>query len=222
MTYSVHVTNNSGASQFIAIVLADASGGSDFSLVWFVKGSNNGSHVVFSWDPTLFSLGWGITPKPLDVGVLFSSLSPAISVFPDIAGGVNVLPVLHNKYGFYTGTPYVKKSLFNKLEVITDRSFTVSDARDMSVVLYIDKRPALAVQGAPNTIYNYDISQLRYYLTVTDYAESVAIPQFTRQDGGGREYTSVRSISIPFEISFCPEKMDLKYILNENLNFIRD
>jgi rhizosphere induced protein len=221
VAYSVQVVNNSGAAQYIAIFLVDASGGNEFSLVWMVNGANNGGGVSFSWDPTDFRLGWGSTPQPLSTNVLFTSGQPATAVFPATVGGYNVLPVLHNQYGFSSGNPYNKSSIYNKLEIITDSSFTVSDANNMAVALYVEQYPALAMQGAPNTIYYFDTAQISYYLTVTDFALGVALPQMSNSLNNRRFSVSGSSMSTPVKIAFGPGSTDLKYILNGNLNFLQ-
>lgn len=220
MAYSVQVINNSGVAQYIAIFLTDASGGNEFSLVWMVNGANNAGGVSFSWDQTDFRLGWGSLPKPLDTTVLYSSGQPPIAVFPATVGGYNVLPVQHNQYGFSAGNPYNKSNIYNKLEITTDSSFTVADASNMAVALYVEQFPALAMQGAPNTIYYFDVSQISYYLTVTDFAQGVALPQINNELNNRFFSVSGSSMSTPVKIAFAPGSTDLKYILNGNLNFL--
>ncbi|ADU71594.1 hypothetical protein [Pantoea sp. At-9b] len=221
MTYSVQVTNNSGASQYIAIFLANALGGNAFSLVWRVRGTNNGGSVSFDWDQTAVSLGWGNTSQPLDVNVLYTSGQPAVAVYPSNIGGLNVLPVQYNNYGFFSGTPYAKSGIYNQAEIITDSSFTVSDATNMSVALYMSEFPALALRGAPNTLYYFDMTQLSYYLTVTDFAQGVALPQMNDPLGSRRLATSGTSMSTPVKIAFDQANTELKYTLNSNLNFVK-
>lgn len=221
MTYSVQVTNNSGAAQYIAIFLADASGANGYSLVWRVRGTNNGSSALFSWSQTDVGLGWGNTPQPLDVNVLYTSGQLPVAVYPANLGGLNVLPVQYNNFGFYSGTPYVKSGMYNRLEIVTDSSFTVSDATNMSVALYMSGSPALAMRGAPNTLYYFDMSQLAYYLTVTDFATGVALPQINNSSDNLRFAASGTSMSTPVRIAFNQSDTDLKYILNSNLNFVK-
>lgn len=221
MTYSVQVTNNSGASQYIAVFLDDASGGNGYSLVWRVRGVNNGGNVSFSWNQTDVGLSWGNTPKPLDVNVLYTSGQTPTAVYPANLGGLNVLPVQYNNYGFYSGTPYVKGGMYNRLEITTDSSFTVSDAANMSVALYMSEYPALALPGAPNTLYYFDMTQLAYYLTVTDFAQGVALPQMNNPSGNLRSAASGTSMSTPVKIAFDQADTDLKYTLNSNLNFVK-
>lgn len=221
VAYSVQVINNSGAAQYIAIFLADASGGNESSLVWMVNGTNNGGGVSFSWDPTDFRLGWGSTPQPLDTNVLFTTGQPPVAVFPSTLGGYNVLPVQHNQYGFSSGNPYNKSSIFNKLEITTDSSFTVSDAANMAVALYVEQYPALAMQGAPNTFYYFDVAQISWYLTVTDFAQGVALPRMSNSSNSRFFSVSGSSMSTPVKIAFGSGSTDLKYMLNGNLNFLQ-
>lgn len=221
VTYSVQVTNNSGASQYIAIFLADNLGGNAYSLVWRVKGTNNGADVSFNWDQNDVGLGWGNTSQPLDVNTLYTSGQPPVTVYPANVGGLNVLPVQHNSYGFFSGTPYVKSGMYNQLEIATDSSFTVSDATNMSVALYIDEYPALALQGAPNTFYYFDMTRLAYYLTVTNFTQGVALPQMNDLSTARRFADAGTSMSAPVKIAFDAAQTDLKYILNSNLNFVK-
>lgn len=219
MTYSVNVTNKSGAPQNVAIFLADASNNSEFSLVWLLKTINDGGNYLFSWDQTTFGLGWGSTSQPIDVSVQFTSGQAPTPVFPNTAGGNNVLPVQYQNNDFLSGIPYANSSFHNKLEITTDTSFTVSDSLTMSVALYMDILPALAMQGAPNTYYYFDIAQISYYLTVTDLTQGVVLPKPNTQADKNLFVQLTTSMSTPTKIAFEPGAMDLKYVLNDTLVF---
>lgn len=219
MTYSVNVTNSSGAPQNVAIFLADASDINEFSLVWLVTTINNGGNYSFKWDQTDFGLGWGNTSQPVDIGVLFTSGQSPTSVSPTTANSNNALPVQHNNNGFFSGTPYLNPNIHNKLEITTDASFTVSASLTMSVALYVAQYPALVMQGAPNTRYYFDIAQISYYLTVTDLAQGVMLPKLNTQLDENSIIQSKSSLSTPTKIVFGSGAMDLTYILDGTLTF---
>ena len=91
----------------------------------------------------------------------------------------------------------------------------------MILALYIDEYPALALQGAPNTFYYFDMTRLAYYLTVTNFTQGVALPQMNDLSTARRFADAGTSMSAPVKIAFDAAQTDLKYILNSNLNFVK-
>ncbi|MEI7210093.1 hypothetical protein WCT90_16445 [Pectobacterium carotovorum] len=220
MTYSVNVTNNSGAQQNIAIFLSDASDNSGFSLVWSLRTINDGGNYSFQWDQNAFGLGWGSSSLPIDASVQFNSGQSPTAVYPGVAGGANGLPIQYkSSSGFFSGSPYVNSSLYNKLEITTDTSFTVQNSLTMSVALYMGASPALVIQGAPNTYYYFDLSQISYYLTVTNLTQGSALPKPNTNSNLLLKPTERTSISNPTKIEFSLGEPSLAYILNETLTF---
>lgn len=219
VTYSVNVTNKSGAPQNVAIFLTDASNNSGFSLVWSLKTINDGGNYSFNWDQTAFGLGWGSSSRPIDVSVQFTAGQAPTAVFPNTVGGYNVLPILYKNNAFLSGTPYVNSNLSNKLEITTDTSFTVSNSLTMSVALYMGASPTLAIQGAPNTYYYFDVPQISYYLTVTDLAQGAALPKPNTQTFDNLVIQLTASMSSPTKITFEPGDTNLEYILSDTLTF---
>ncbi|WP_145543169.1 hypothetical protein [Yersinia frederiksenii] len=219
MTYSVYVTNDSGAPQNVAIFMSDGSSNSGFSLVWSLKTINDGGNYLFNWDQTTFGLGWGSSDRPIDVGVLFVSGQTPTAVFPNTAGGDNILPIQYKNGAFLSGEPYTNSSLFNKLEIKTDTSFTVSNSLTMSVALYMGITPALVIQGMPNTDYYFDVPQMSYYLTVTDLALGAALPKPNTQTSDDLRIQLTASMSTPTKIAFGPGDTSLEYVLSDTLTF---
>jgi hypothetical protein len=217
VTYSVTVSNSSGASQKVAIFLAGTSSASGYSLVWLLNTINDQGNYQFKWDETAYGLGWGTTTQPIDAGMQFQ-VGQATPVSPNTSGGKNVLPIGYQNGSFSSGATYFDIGVSGKLEIDTDTSFTVSNALTMSVALYMASIPALVVQGAPNTQYLFDITQFSYYLTVTNSALGVALPR-SNAKFVAKAPMVVDSMTTPTEIAFGPGATSLKYNLTNTLIF---
>ncbi|WP_227317481.1 hypothetical protein [Cedecea davisae] len=216
---NVSVTNCSGMAQNIAIFLSDGSNSGVYSLVWQSSSVNNESMCTFSWDENAFGLGWGNTTRPIDTGVLFTSGQAPASVAPNVAGGNNALPVQYNQAGFYSGLPYFDGQTDTNLEIITDKSFTVDDAATMNVALYMNGSPALVMRGMPNTHYQYDTSQISYYLTVTNLKSGFTLPDTNLQSARSAAIPASVSASTPKKIAFGPQGTSASYTLTNTLVF---
>lgn len=218
--YSVNITNSSGAPQNVAIFVADASGGGDFSLVWKVKTIGAGVTALFCWDATAFGLGWGRTSRPVDIGVRYVSGQLTAPFYPSTSGGNNILPVQYQNNDFVSGAAYYDSGINAKLVIVTDTSFTVIDSLTMCVALYIDAVPAIVMQGTPNNNYYFVAPQLSYYLTVTDVSSGVVLPVINSQDLKDSVQRKI-SVTSPTRMAFSAGVTDLSYSLNGNLMFIR-
>lgn len=213
MNYSVKVDNNSGAVQTVAVFMTDPAGGG-YSLVWSVKKIPSTGSATFCWDDSAFGLGWGTSARPLDYGLQYDSGQAPVAVDPFAVQGDNTLPIGYDD-GFVVGQPYCDTALKNSVNIVTDRSFTVGAAALMSVALYLDCAPALAMRGAPNTVYTVDLGQIVYYLTVTNAAAGVAL----RPPASPRLLRAAVSASVPVRIPFGPGATQLRYTLDATLGF---
>lgn len=217
MTYSVSVTNKSGLQQNVAIYIGASSGSNEFSLVWWLKPINNSGNATFSWDENNYGLGWGNTSEHIDIGVKFSQGQDPTPVFPNVVGGDNVLPVSYNNAGFFSGVSYSDNNITDKLEVSTDSSFTVSDSLTMGIALFINKLPAIIMQGSPNMTYYFMTPKLSYYLVVTDFKQGVVLPAM---DSMYDSNTLGCSVGKSVKIAFGAGATNLAYTLDGSLNFI--
>jgi len=204
--YSIKVTNQSGDAQKIAIYqqYPDVVGG--LPLVWILKNVNNGNTTTFTWDVT-WGLNWGTSDDVLVPGVKWNSGGTIQSMDPAAHGGNNEMGITYSGGEFSTNplafsNPSVKPG---DMLVTTDTSFTVTQAKLMSVAAYMNGLPALAVQGKPNGKYNFH-THPQYWICTTDSAQSVAISD---------DY-----VSSPTNVTFAHGVTSLSYVLNGNLQFV--
>lgn len=221
MTYSVTIENNSGAPQNVAIfVKLDLN--QVFSLVWRSQTINNGGNYQFKWNEKAFGLGWGTSVQPIDIGVPFISGHPPVAVEPYTAGGKNTQQIKYANQGFMFGDTYYNNDLNNALAIITDSSFTVEQSLTMSVALYMDLFPALAVQGAPNTLYYFDLTQVKYYITVTNLMPGAVLPDLIMQASFYSTPSFATTMTTPAMLVFSPGVTNLRYQLDGNLTFNKE
>jgi hypothetical protein len=215
MNYSVTIDNNSGAAQTVAVFMTDAGGG--YSLVWSVMEIPDTGSSVLSWRKGAFGLGWGTSAAPLDYGLRYVSGQAPVGVDPLSAQGNNTLPIGYNG-GFEAGQPYRDRDPGpgNSVNLATDRSFTVGEAALMSVALYLEGSPALAMRGAPNTVYTFDLDRIAYYMTVTNAAAGVALRP---PPASMRLLSAVVSESVPVRLPFSAGASQLRYSLDDTLTF---
>lgn len=212
MIYSVTVTNNSGADQGVAIYVSDGSYLDSFSLVWKKQIINSNGKHTFTWPQDNYGLGWGTISGTLGPGVLFSSGEAPASVFPDKAGGHNVLSVHCKNGNFYSGNTSHSDS--GLLEIKTDDSFNVAAGLKMSMALYICGLPVLAMRAVPNNSCFFDTKKLSYWLTVTNLKQGIVMPVVPNFANG----MSI-STSTPEKINFGPGMKAPSYILDDLLIF---
>lgn len=118
---------------------------------------------------------------------------------------------------FNASAPYHDHYLNGLLAIKTDTSFTVNQSMTLSVALYLDKTPALIMQARPNSLYEFDVSRMSYYLMVTDIIPGTVIPRL--QLPLRNRFCNV-SISGVTKIEFLPGVTELKFRLNRTLQFI--
>jgi hypothetical protein len=204
--YSLTVTNNSGAAQNIAIYqqYPDVVGG--LPLVWILKNVNDGNKTTFSWSVD-WGLNWGTTEDVLAPGVKWASGGPYQSMEPAVQGGNNAMGITYVNGEFSTNSPafYSSSVKPGDMLVTTDTSFTVTQAKLMSVAAYMNKLPALAVQGKPNGKYSFH-THPTYWLCTTDSNQGVAISD---------DY-----VSSPTQFTFADGVTSLSYVLNDKLQFV--
>jgi len=218
VTYSVTIANNSGAPQNVAIFVATGLNQA-FSLVWLSQTINDGGNHQFKWNEKAFGLGWGTTAQPIDIAGQFNSGHPPAVVEPYSAGGKNTLPVKYDNQSFMFGDTYYKNDLYNALVISTDTSFTVAQSLTMSVALYVDLFPALAIQGTPNTLYYFDLTQVRYFLTVTNLTSGAVLPNMIMQASFYATSSLAATMTTPVMLVFSPGVTNLQYELGGNLIF---
>lgn len=204
--YSLKVTNNSGASQNIAIyqVYPNLSGG--LPLVWIAKNINNENNNTFSWQID-WALNWGTTSQVLKPGVMWESGGTPRAVEPNKTGGNNKINIYYSNNDFASTNAYNDPSIdAGSMDVSTDQSFTVAESEMMSVSVYMDGTPTFAMQGKPNGTYQFD-THPTYYLCTTDSKQGVAV--------SGNFVSSVK------EVVFGNGVTSLSYQLTETLEFVQ-
>ncbi|WP_312186929.1 hypothetical protein [Leclercia sp.] len=217
MKYSVTVVNQSGASQKVALLFADPEDNSLFALVWLHKIISDEGVEVYCWDPGVLGLGWGWTPRPVDNNMIFTAGASPVTVNPWAVDADNAILLSWRGGNFCASSPYHDRYLNGLLGIKTDTSFTVSQSMTLNVALYLDKMPALIMQARPNSLYEFDVSRLSYYLLVTDIMPGTVIPRLQLPS---RNKFCNASISGVTKIEFSPAIADLKYKLNRTLQFI--
>lgn len=217
MKYAVTVVNQSGASQKVALLFADPEDSSLFTLVWLRKTINDEGVEVYSWDPSVFGLGWGRTPRPVDNNMLFTEGATPVTVNPWTVDADNAISLSWKGGSLCASAPYYDHYLNGLLAIKTDTSFTVSQSMTLCVALYLSNSPALIMQARPNSLYEFDVSRLSYYLLVTDIMPCTVIPRLQLPS---RNKFSNASISGITKIEFSPGVTELKYKLSRTLQFI--
>lgn len=203
--YSIEITNNSGATQDIAVYqqYPDING---LPLVWFAKSVPNGNSTTFTWSID-WALNWGTTEQQLAPGVQWTSGGPLQAMQPTQSQGTNAMGVIYSGSEFETSpTAYYDATVASgNMLVATDTSFTVAQASLMSVSVYMNGLPAFAVQGEPNGKFLFQ-THPTYWLCTTSAAQGVAI--------------SETFVSSPLEFVFAAGVTSLSYILNDELEFV--
>lgn len=205
-TYSLQVTNNSGATQNIAVYqqYPDLVGG--LPLVWFSKSVPDGNNTTFTWSID-WALNWGTTPQTLAPGVQWTSGGPLQNMDPTTTGGNNSMGITYSGSEFQTeplafNNPSVSSG---DMLITTDTSFTVKQASLMSIAVYMNSLPAFAVQGEPNGKFLFQ-THPTYWLCTTSANQGVAV--------------SEEFVSSPTEFVFNPGITSLSYTLNAELQFL--
>ena len=225
MNYSVTITNNCGATQSVAIVLADSSNNGGFPLICLCSDIPDGVSHLFDCGNSNYGLGWGTTLEPIKHGVSYVN-QQCNAADPD---GNNAIAITYvrNAYAdgsFTAGTAYHDGGLDDgQLAIVTDSSFTVQQAEQTAVALYVETNvetiPAIAMPATPNTHFYFDVGNLTYYMLVTSAPAGVALSEtmLLNQADSSREAISVSS---PTPISFGPGSTDLFFELSATLTFI--
>jgi hypothetical protein len=219
VTYSLTINNQSGAAQNVAVFQVNSPSTGN-SLVWLSQLISNQNSYPFSWS-IAWGLGWGSTLQPLNVGVTYQS-EALKTVQPNQASGVNELSITYEDGSFMstTGSPYYNPNLKQGvMQIITDKTFTVAESCLMSVAVYMDNKPILASQGAPNSQYEFNTDTI-YYLTVTDYPEGSVLPAFDQASSPGNSVILLNKISQPTRVEFADGQTETKYNLTDTLDFV--
>jgi len=127
---------------------------------------------------------------------------------PTASGGKNAMGVSCSDGQFLTNplayhNPEVTSG---KMLVKTDASFTVPQAKNMSVAVYMNSLPAFAMQGKPNGNYLFD-THPTYWICTTDSKQGVAV--------------SGTYVSSPKQFSFANGVTSLNFELNDTLEFVQ-
>lgn len=219
MNYSVTVNNQSGAPARIAMFLADPLSEAVHSLLWQNACVGAGDSTTFAWDSAGFQLGWGSTGGRLAEGVLHACGGITTALAPRTAHGANSVRLAHASSGFQLGSPWYDPGQAGAAAIVSDTSFTVTQAAGTSVTLYLDAVAALAVHCAPNTTHNFALAGLVYYLTVTNAAQGMVLPQRTGAHSAPSAVQASTSISTPYEIRLGDGPAALTVLLDPTLTF---
>jgi rhizosphere induced protein len=217
VTYSLTIINQSGAAQNVAVFQVNSpSTGSP--LVWLSQTISYEASHSFTWDIT-WGLGWGTTSQPLNTGVTYQS-GAQTQVYPNQADGTNELSITYETGSFMSKIAYYNSNLTSgEMLISTDQTFTVAEASNMSVAVYMYGQPILVSQGAPNSQYEFNTDTI-YYLTVTDYLKGSVLPFFAQESVLGSREVSLRKISQPTRVEFAVGQTEAKYNLNVTLDFV--
>jgi hypothetical protein len=201
--YSIKVTNNSGGAQNIA-VYQNYPTIEGHPLVWFSKNVNNSNNNTFSWDID-WELNWGTSDQTLVPGVQWNSGGTPQAVEPNSSGGNNIMDITYSNDDFESGDAYNDADIpKGSMEIVTDKSFTVSESEKMSVSVYMNNLPTFAMQGKPNGKYLIN-THPTYYICVTDSKTGVAV--------------SGDFVTCPTEAEFTNGTTTLEFELSETLQF---
>jgi rhizosphere induced protein len=205
MSYSLKVTNSSGAPANVAVYQNYPSVVGGLPLVWFNKYIPNGNDNTYSWD-IVWALNWGTSDQPLVPGVLWSSGGPIENMQPNSPQGPNAMAITYVD-GEFSTINVIEDSTVppGDMLVTTDASFTVTQAANMSIAVYMGGKPTFAVHGHPNGKTLFD-THPTYYLCTTDQKEGIAV--------------SSMFVSNPTAVVFNAGVTSLSYILNEELAFV--
>ncbi len=205
-TYSLKVTNKSGAQQNIAVYQQYPDLVTGLPLVWFTKSVPDGNDTTFTWSIN-WALNWGTTSQPLAPNVQWTSGGPLQNMDPTTTGGNNSMGITYTGSEFSTSPlayPNPQVALGDML-VTTDKTFTVKQASLMSISVYMNSLPAFAVQGEPNGKFLFQ-THPTYWLCTSSAKQSVAI--------------SEEFVSSPTQFVFDPGVTSLSYTLNAELEFV--
>lgn len=205
-TYSLQVTNKSGAAQNIAVYQQYPDLVTGLPLVWLSKSVPDTNYTTFNWSID-WGLNWGTTEQPLALGVQWTSGGALQKMDPTTTGGKNEMGIT------YTGSEFsTLPTAFNNSElplgdmlVTTDKTFTVQEASLMSIAVYMNSLPAFAVQGDPNGEFLFK-THPTFWLCTTSANQGVAVSEYF--------------VSSPTQFTFDPGVTSLSYILNDELEFV--
>jgi hypothetical protein len=203
--YTISVKNQSGEDVKVAIYQAyPAQDG--LSLVWLRKQINEDNSTDFNWEIN-WGLNWGTTDQKLAPGVQWNSHGPAQDMNPTAAKGTNAMGVVYSGSEFRTdpkayNDPNVESG---SMQVKTDDSFSVKQAKAMSLAVYMNGLPAFAMQGQPRGTFTF-ATHPTYYICTTDHKQGVAV--------------TGNFVSNPTEIVFAAGVTTLSYVLNDELEFV--
>jgi rhizosphere induced protein len=205
-TYSLSVTNQSGGTQNIAVYQQYPDLVTGLPLVWFAKSVPDGNKTTFSWSID-WALNWGTTSQQLAPGVQWTSGGTLQNMDPTTTGGNNSMGITYSGSEFATSPSafYDSSVPSGDMLVTTDTTFTVNQARLMSIAVYMNSLPAFAVQGEPNGKFLFQ-THPTYWICTTSAQQSVAI--------------SEEFVSSPTEFVFNPGVTSLSYRLNDELQFV--
>ncbi|USX22283.1 hypothetical protein NHH82_09060 [Oxalobacteraceae bacterium OTU3REALA1] len=204
--YSISVQNASGAAANIAIYQTYPNLAGGLPLVWLLQTVNEGNTNTYNWSID-WALNWGTTNQPLAPGVQWSSGGPLQNMDPNASSGNNEMGVTFSGGQFQTSpTAFHDPEVpTGSMLVTTDTSFTVPDARSMSLGVYMNSLPAFAMQGRPNGKFLFD-THPTYWICTTDSKRGVAV--------------SGTFVSSPTQFEFAKGVTSLKYKLTETLQFV--
>lgn len=205
--YSVSVKNESGCDVQVAIY-QDYPNIKGLPLIWLLQSINNGNKNTYSWGID-WALNWGTSNQPLAPGVLWNSGGLMQKMNPTASGGKNSMGVtyLNNQFKTSPEAYYDPEVSSGSMMVQTDKTFTTKDSAAMSLAVYMNSKPAFAMQGRPNGNYMFD-THPTYWICTTDSKQGVAV--------------SGKYVSQPKQIVFRDGITALNFTLNDTLEFIEN
>jgi len=204
--YSIQVTNNSGKAQNIAIYQTYPDLETGLPLVWFSKNVNFENSNKFEWE-TPWALNWGTTEKPIAPGVMFISSGPLRAMEPNSKDGNNAMKINYSEDDFKSSEAFRNGKIpKGSMEVKTDTSFSVDDASNMCISVYMNGKATFAMQGEPNGAFRFD-THPTYWICTTRVKEGTAV--------------SGNFVSSPTKVIFDNGNTDLSFELTDTLEFIQ-
>lgn len=226
--YSLTIKNQSGAKQTVSLFQTSLLNPS-FSVVWLQQLIFDQATCYFKWDANKFALGFGELNTLLTVGTQYTN-TYYTAVYPQQSQGKNQLEIGYEANSFFQTSLFNNPNLeIGDLQITTNTSFTVKQSLNFAVGMYMDGKPILIAQGAPNTAYQFYTNNC-YYLTISNYPIGSVLPPIEQITTNnfllGSMTTNVKkrtiitqSMSKPILIDISKEQPNLSFTINENLIF---
>ena len=197
------IENASDDNAIIAVFQTNPLVPSAISLVWFSQKINNLNTHKFTW-----AVDWSVNfdnSGMLQAGIDWTSTGQPVSLNPNTVGGSNLVPLSYNgdfELGIASNVPDEKLGSF---QVVSDKTYTNTDAKKLSVSAYMNGTPALAIECPPDTDIQFSTHPTYYVARINSVIGS---------------QISASAITGATKIIFEDGITDLSFTLNDTNTFI--